>query len=290
MNRIISTAMRRLKKVIKSIVPRIVVDIIGAARQFRASHAKYPNLIFPKTFSEKLLRRALFDQNPLWRICADKYAVRDYVEQIAGSNILPQLYCLAADPRDIPFTKLPDRFVVKPTHGSGWVSIVRDRATLDIADLVSRCEYWLSQNYAHRHHERIYQDIPRRIIVEELIDDGTEGAPVDYKFYVFHGKVKMIEAIFGRFSNPFVYHCNCDWKQIQVGIAYPPANLEVTPPKLLNELIRVAEMLGKDLEFIRVDLYATDERIVFGELTTTPGAGLDRFHPETFDRYLGSLW
>ena len=279
-----------LKGTLKAVLPNLVLDVIGASRHYRAAHGTYPNLFLPKTFSEKVLHRAIFDHRPLLRTCADKYAVRGFVEQVVGADILPKLYYLASDPRDIPFMEMPDRFAVKPTHGSGWVTIVRDKSTLDVDNLVDRCDYWLSQDYAHRHHERNYRNIPRRIIVEELIDDGTEGGPVDYKFFVFHGKVEMIGAIFGRFSDCCAYLCDRNWSPLGVGLVYPSVEKEVAPPKQLKELIRIAELLGKELAFVRVDLYATGKRIVFGELTTTPGAGLDTFHPQSFDAYLGSLW
>lgn len=286
----IPTAVRCSKKAIKGIIPGIVFDVVGALRQYRASHGAYPNLLFPRTFNEKVLRRALFDNHPFLRICADKYAVRSFVKQRVGADMLPELYDIVADPREISFAEMPDCFVVKPTHGSGWVNIIRDKSTLDIDDLVHRCDYWLSQDFSKRHHERNYRCIPRRIIVEELIDDGTDGGPVDYKFFVFHGKVEMIGAIFGRFSDCYAYYCDRNWLPLDVVRGYPSTEQEVPPPKQLKELIRIAELLGKDLAFVRVDLYATSERIVFGELTTTPGAGLDTFNPQSYDAYLGSLW
>ena len=282
--------MRIRKRILKASVPTIVADVIGATRQFRASHGRFPNLVFPKTFNEKVLRRSLFDSRPILRKFTDKYEVRAYVQAVAGAELLPQIYCLAEHPRQIDFRNLPDRFVVKPTHGSGWVSIIRDKAALDIPSLISRCNCWLSQNYANKHHERIYRSIPPRIMVEELIDDGTDGGPIDYKFFVFHGRVEMIGAIFGRFAQTYAYHCDRDWNQIHVGLGYPALERRAAAPKQLHELVRIAELLGKDLEFVRVDLYAPGSRIIFGEMTTTPGAGLDIFHPASFDEYLGSLW
>ena len=55
-------------------------------------------------------------------------------------------------------------------------------------------------------------------------------------------------------------------------------------------MIVAAETLGKDLDFLRVDFYDTFAGLYFGEITTTPGSGLERFDPEAFDRYLGGRW
>ena len=57
--------------------------------------------------------------------------MRSYVEARLGPQILPKLYHLTDQPETIPFDNLPDKFVVKPTHGSGWVEIVTDKAALD---------------------------------------------------------------------------------------------------------------------------------------------------------------
>jgi hypothetical protein len=44
------------------------------------------------------------------------------------------------------------------------------------------------------------------------------------------------------------------------------------------------------LDFVRVDLYNVNGRIVFGELTNYPAAGLDPFYPAEFDAVFGSKW
>ena len=61
---------------------------------------------------------------------ADKYEVRKYVEERIGPEILPKLYYVTINPSDIPFEELPDKFVIKPTHGSGWVRIVTDKSAI----------------------------------------------------------------------------------------------------------------------------------------------------------------
>ena len=55
-------------------------------------------------------------------------------------------------------------------------------------------------------------------------------------------------------------------------------------------MIEVAERLGAGFDFVRVDLYDLPDGPRFGELTFTPGAGLDPFHPPEYDQRLGDLW
>ena len=145
------------------------------------AHIKYlreiPNLIRPKTFNEKVLYRNLFDRRPLLAMFADKYTVREYVAEKVGAHILPELYHTTTEPETIPFDTLPDRFVLKPTHGSGWIELVPDKAKIDQEALIQTCKNWLSQNYYKSNREWVYKDIQPRIMVQEYIDDGHGLSP-----------------------------------------------------------------------------------------------------------------
>jgi hypothetical protein len=289
--------MHAVKKAIKRILPELACDVVEVARHYRQIHGVFPNLFFPRTFNEKVLARSLFDTRPILRQFADKYAVRDYVSKRLGPEFLPELYCVTRSPRDISWSRLPGSFVVKPTHGAGWVRLVRDKATLDKAELVQQCEFWLSQNFYRQCRERVYKDIVPRILVEELIDDGGQVAPTDYKFMVFHGRVELIAVIVDRFVNTQGYFLDRDWNMLGAGVAGiaeeskpMSATREIPKPPHLEEMIRAAETLAKGMDFVRADFYDTPKKIYFGELTTTPGAGLAQFEPADFDAQLGKLW
>jgi hypothetical protein len=55
-------------------------------------------------------------------------------------------------------------------------------------------------------------------------------------------------------------------------------------------MLQTAATLGRDLDFVRVDLYDVGRQIYFGEMTPTPGCGASRFEPELMDYRLGTLW
>ena len=55
-------------------------------------------------------------------------------------------------------------------------------------------------------------------------------------------------------------------------------------------MIRYAEVLADGVDFIRIDLYDTGDKVYFGEFTITPGAGTSSYPPHEFDYYLGGLW
>lgn len=41
-------------------------------------------------------------------------------------------------------------------------------------------------------------------------------------------------------------------------------------PRHLAEMIDIATRLSKDIELVRVDLYDTSDKVIFGEMTLTP--------------------
>ena len=280
-----------LAGVIKPLIPNIVIDAIFAIRRHKSVHGVIPNILWPRSFNEKILRRNLFSRNPLLEIFADKLAVRSYVESKLGKEVLPDLYWSTARPADIPFDKLPSAFVAKPTHGSGWVKLVRDRSSVQKSELVKICEDWLKRSLYKTTHERIYRNIKPAILIEEFIGASTGRVPNDYKFYVFGGRVEMVEILTGRFSELHSNLFDRAWNRLEVEFsAIPPLPVEISPPKHLAKMIEIAELLAKDFDFLRVDLYDTGEKVYFGEITVSPGAGLDKFKPPSYDLYLGALW
>ena len=125
----------RLKKALWAVMPDWLYILYKCFLDFHMGHGAYPNILKPRSFSEKIQYRKLFDRRAILVKFADKFAVRDYVRERLGEDILPALYHVTEDPTDIPLPILPNRFVVKPTHGCGWIYIVRDKNTVDSNEL-----------------------------------------------------------------------------------------------------------------------------------------------------------
>jgi hypothetical protein len=284
-----------MKRHIRKLLPDWLIairrpDWFIAIRGHWKRHGQFPSLIRPQTFNEKVLHRILFDRRPVWTQIADKAAVRFYVQSRLGPELLPELYYLTTNPETIQFDKLPDRFVVKPTHGSGWIQIVTDKSTLDRPALIKTCHEWLNQSYYEIWREWAYKHIEPRIIVEQFIDDGTGNPPNDYKLFVFGGTVEMIQVDSGRFTDHKRRLYSPTWEKLPVLLEYDDIAGDVPRPRHLEQMIAAAETLGRDFDFIRADFYDTPDWLYFGELTTAPGCGHDLFRPKEFDHHLGRRW
>jgi TupA-like ATPgrasp len=272
------------------VLPMAVQDFVLPIRYYAKKYGYVPNVFRPKTYNEKILHRILFDRRHVLTEIADKAAVRSYVTSRVGAKILPQLYFITTRPETIPFDELPNQFVVKPTHGSGWIKIIRDKSRLDRATLIEICNRWLNESFYKVTHEWAYRDIEPKIIVEQFIDEGTGEAPLDYKFFVFDGVVELVQVNVDRFKEHRVGHYSPRWDKIYIRSDYDDTERDIPRPPHLAEMVTAAETLGKDWDFIRVDLYDTPDQFYFGELTSTPGSALVGFRPPEFDEYLGRRW
>jgi hypothetical protein len=237
------------------------------------------------------MHRKLFTDKDLFVRVSDKYTVRKYVKDKLGDQILNELYYVTDEPSDIPVESLPDEFVIKATHGSGWNIIVKNKRNVDINSIKSKCSEWLSKEYSPIEGEYWYDRSKSRVIVEKYIESGNRDTLLDYKFFVFHGEVKYIEVDFDRFSNHTRRIFTREWNVTDIKIKYPLGE-KIEKPTMLDDMIEIAETLGEDFDFIRVDLYQPNqsEKIIFGELTLAHESGAGKFEPIEYDFKFGSYW
>jgi TupA-like ATPgrasp len=262
----------------------------------------------PVTFNEKVRYKLLNDRRPLLVQWADKLAVRDYIEAKVGKDYLTELYLVATEPDEVRKEVLPREFAVKPSHGSsaclvvgqhaptdatlppppvGWALIEVTPDSLDWDRLRSVCSEWLRVRFREGL-EWAYRHVPPRIIVEELLVDGGTVA-ADYKFFVFHGRVRLVHVHLDRFHSHTRSFYTPEWRFLPVEQKYPMGS-ELERPASLSEMLRISEALGEETDFVRVDLYSIGDRIVVGELTSYPNAGEAEFKPNSFDAELGAWW
>jgi TupA-like ATPgrasp len=291
------------------VVPRRLRDTLLDWRIRRAGAGELAYQDPPQTFMDKVRYKMLHDRRPLLTTFADKVAVRDYVEAKAGKEVLTDLVLVTDDAGRIRENGLPREFALKMSHASGGIVIVGDHvapekalpkpsagwvkvevspAGLDWERLSRLCRGWLSRRYRPTR-EWAYRYVPPRILVEELL--LVNGAvPPDLRFFVFNGRVRLVGVDMGRFSLQVGSFYWPDWTPIPVQEPSTPEGPPVERPSALPEMIRIAEALGQETDFVRVDLYQVGDRIVFGELTNYPWGGLDEFRPASFNYELGALW
>lgn len=248
------------------------------------------NLANPSTFNEKIQWLKVYDKNPEYIKLVDKYEVKGYVANLIGEDHVIPTIGVWNKFEDIDFKILPNRFVLKCTHDSGSVVICTDKAKFDYSAAKKRLKKSLKRKLYKSTREWPYKYVEPRIIAEPYLEDGSGRGLRDYKFYVFHGKVKLLYISEGLDNHAsarisFVYP---EWKLAPFGRSdYRPFDHLPEQPKHLGKMIETAELLSEGSPFRRIDLYEVNDKVLFSEITLFPCGGMMPFDPTIWDRKLG---
>lgn len=278
-----------IRKLATVISPRLNTKLV-----YYRNKGKAINLKKPQTFDEKIswLKLNTYNKNHLVIQGADKYRVREYIESSGHGELLNQLYYVYNHVDEISWRKLPDKFVLKWNVGAGGNIICTDKKELDIEEAKYKLNKWANKNYHLLSSEMQYKYITPKIVCEKYIEPEDGILPEDYKIYCFNGKAKVVMYCIGREENkPKFYFFDTNWNLMRINEdgKGAPENFSIKKPDNLNEMFSYAESLAKPFPFVRVDLYNIKGKIIFGELTFTPAAGVDPNLSEQADSLLGDL-
>lgn len=246
-----------------------------------------------QTLNEKITWAQMFDVTPLKIQCADKYTVRDYVAEKIGEKYLIKLLAQFDNINEINFDKLPNKFVIKYSEGSGKVFLVPNKKSVDMCAFMSCVRKWVVDEFWALFYEMQYKESAKKIIVEEFVD-----TKIEYKLWMFHGKCEFIKieimndfAENGKPDNQYGKYFYPDWTPADFKTIGLEPNFDIPKPKKLQELLKIAEKLAKPFDFVRCDFYETkDGNLKFGELTFSPAAGRIHFVPESKNFEFGELF
>lgn len=270
---------KRLTVPICKLLASVFTDEFVAKCVYRARFKKKLDLDNPRTFNEKVnwLKLRYYPQNELAIKCADKYQVRDYIAEKGYERYLNDLLGVWDDPAQIDWSALPNSFAMKCNHGMGYNIICPDKAKLDVAWAKRNIRVWFSEDFGYETSEPHYRSISKKVILERYLESIGAKPPIDWQFFTFGGKVKMIlvrvpdELSDGRYHH---YIFNEKWEPMDVIAGEAPCRMPA--PSCLNELISASEDLGSPFPFLRVDFYIEDGRPIFGELTFTSSSGYSK--------------
>lgn len=244
----------------------------------------------PVTFTEKIQWIKLYEANPLLTKCCDKFMVREYIESCDCCEILNELLWQGFDPDEIPFDDLPDAFMIKVTHGSGFNIICKDKQELNQEKTIRLLKKWLKTKYLPCYGEWFYGIERPRVIVEKYLSDKNRHALFDYKFFCFHGEPKLIyidtwkDAKTGVNLYDLEFNMMTDYK-----MGYEnDLETHVAKPENLDKMLDYARKLSQDFLHVRVDFYNVNGKVVFGELSFTESAGFCKITPHSLDIKMGS--
>lgn len=243
----------------------------------------------PRTFTEKIQWRLLHDRRELFAVGGDKLAMKEHVAGLGLDLAIPRTLWHGEDLRAVQDRDWGCAWVLKPVTGSGYSAFGSGslRGSGTDLDAVAR---WRPDD-AHRvYGEWHYSRSRPGYLLEERIPTRDGASPNDYRFFVFDGRVHVVQVDTPRVEKVQRRFYTRDWTPLDVRQAGADLAAPVPPPATLERMVGLAERIGAEWDFVRVDLYDADGTIWFGELTPAPTGGLAPFDPPEFDRQLGELW
>ena len=108
-------------------------------------HYNESNII---TFEDKINWICIHDVTKLKGRCADKILLREYSKRILKKDICNKILKIYDNPSQINISELPDQFVLKTNHGSGFNIIVHNKTELDVENAKQTLSKWLQIDYS----------------------------------------------------------------------------------------------------------------------------------------------
>jgi hypothetical protein len=253
------------------------------------------NLENPQTFNEKLQWYKLYYHDNLMTQCSDKYLVRDYVKKCGLSHILTPIYSVYEKVEDISFETLPDECFIKCTHNSNGNILWRKNESLnDVIFIKKKLNRMLKNNAYYSSREWSYKNIKPRIICEKLLKSDDSNGLVDYNFFCFDGKPKLVMYNIGLSDEKGEHSIG---KRAVLDMNFDPINITtsmnpldskfIKKPNNFSDMIKYAQVLSKPFPHVRVDFFYVNGEIRFGELTFYSAGGYVKLEPKKWQYIIG---
>lgn len=249
-----------------------------------------PDLIAPVNFTEKQLLFKFFglipELSPSDKLRSDFY-VPDTVRHLFHMPRRSWISDTPTSPKNSS-TK-PGSYYFKSNHGSG----TNLRVTFPISperrrELEQMAKHWITKIHSRKISLWWYETMERNVYLEEDLRMPNGDAP-DWKFFVCNGKVELFQVDTGRFGDHTQTVHERDGSYIPQELYYR-TGIPVEMPKCLPEMIEVAEAIGRNFDFIRVDMFILHGKPYLGEIGLVPNGATLKIRSPHLDARLGAAW
>lgn len=248
-------------------------DYLIALIDFLLCHRRFPKnkMLFNDVLFKIKTNGELID--PLRIFITDKEYLNFFVIGVLGQEYNVPTLALIRIKQQVDTFRFPSDCVIKPTHCSGKMILRRNNAPVDKKLIQS----WFDLNHYHLAREVNYNFLKPKVIIEPIIFNNPNL--FDYKFFCYHGKVKLFQVDIDRHSNHQRIIFDADCKICPFSLGFPRSKSVFRLPKNIKGMIKMAEKVAAYFSFIRIDLYTDGNQIFVGEITNVHGSGLERFQP-----------
>ncbi|MEL6921980.1 MAG: ATP-grasp fold amidoligase family protein [Pseudomonadota bacterium] len=243
-------------------------------RRFQRQEQRRLDYILPHTYEGKFLWRKIFDRNPLFIETCDKLAAQHYARSKIKGVQVAKLIWRGSDPDEITPQMLKDGAVLKANCGSGQAIVIPDGSPTR-SQFSQEARQWLRKGpFGLALGEWPYAFGDNCLILEELLTTDGRPVEVEYKFHVAAGETAcvVVKRGSGQVNDGFLVldRFGKAWTVTKSGKSM---RADFDLPDEYLEMRQMAEALGSEFDYVRVDLYLTDAGVYFSELTVFPSSG-----------------
>ena len=116
-------------------------------RMFRIKMGYKLDLSEPKTFNEKINWLKLFNREDIYTTMVDKHAVKNFFSQRIGPEYVIEELGVYSSSEEIDLNRLPNKFVLKTTHGCGCMIVCKDKNAIKWSEELKKMDDSLKDNY-----------------------------------------------------------------------------------------------------------------------------------------------
>ena len=291
----INTAIKRIAlSILRHLHYEKLPDGIYLRIRYFIEMGKILHLHKPTTFTEKIQWLKLHNRKDEYTIMVDKLAAKKYVANLIGEQYIIPTIGQWDTAEQIDFNQLPNEFVLKTNNGGGSTGVVicKNKQSLDINNTIKRINNALKKNIYTNYKEWPYKNVKPCVFAEQFMKNGDDGELTDYKFFCFNGVPEYCQVIANRKKGETIDFFDMKWEHQPFYGLNPkckPAKEPISQPESLQEMIKIAQILSKDIPFVRIDLYYINKKVFFGEITFFPASGIGVFTPSKWNKILGDL-
>jgi hypothetical protein len=269
------------------VLPHVPLKVKRNALYFRKFGKIIPRT--PESFLEKIQWRILNDRRELIARCGDKMVMKEHAATSCPSVRVPETLWSGEDLASVMDKDWGCEWVLKPITGSGYLAFGSgslNTAGIDL-DSVSK---WRHEDQYKIQGEWAYGQAGRGYLIERKIETKDGTPPNDYRFFVFDGSVRLVQIDTPRFNGVQRRFYTPAWEPLNERQGGKPLAPITGKPDNLEKMLAISSEIGRDFDFVRVDLYDTKQGVFFGEITAYPTGGLAKFSNRSFDLELGAHW
>ena len=206
-------------------------------------------------------------------IYSDKYLSHEYVNEKIGNEITTSILGVYNSFSEIDWKILQNRILmIKCNHDSHSAYKIQNPNVIDRFLLNWLFSLQLKVEYYELARENNYQNIKKKIIVEDFID----GLKWDLKFFVLNKIVRVVQIddLSKKKRDFYKIEKDADFRIVPI------------PLSILEKIKDITMKICPNVPFCRIDFMASDDKVVFTEFTFYPAAGFYHY-PENLDKWLG---